>query len=56
MIFFWLPGSLGTIPFLQVGIPAVLNVYFSVFSGCVQPYIFCMLTMQFVAQAAGTEE
>ena len=56
IIFFWLPGSLGTIPFLQVGIPAVLNVYFSVFSGCVQPYIFCMLTMQFVAQAAGTEE
>lgn len=56
MIFFWLPGSLSTIPFLQVGIPAVLNVYFSVFSGCVQPYIFCMLTMQFVAQAAGTEE
>lgn len=55
MIFFWLPGSLSTIPILQVGIPAVLNVYFTCFSGCVQPYIFCMLTMQFVASAASTD-
>lgn len=55
MLFFWLPGSLSSIPILQVGIPAVLNVYFTVFSGAVQPYIFCMLTMQFVGQAAATE-
>lgn len=32
----WLPGALGEIPFLQVGIPAVLSVYFDVFSGCLQ--------------------
>ncbi|HIV67532.1 MAG TPA: F0F1 ATP synthase subunit A [Candidatus Butyricicoccus stercorigallinarum] len=51
----WLPGALSSIPILQVGLPAVLNVYFSVFSGCVQPYIFCMLTMQFVASAASDE-
>lgn len=44
--------TLAAIPILQVGIPAVLNVYFSVFSGLVQPYIFCMLTMQFVSAAA----
>lgn len=44
--------TLAMIPILQIGIPAVLNVYFSVFSGLVQPYIFCMLTMQFVASAA----
>ena len=37
MLFFWLPGSLSSIPILQVGIPAVLNVYFTVFSGAVQP-------------------
>lgn len=52
LLLFWLPGALSSIPVLQVGIPAVLNVYFTCFSGLVQPYIFCMLTMQFVAQAA----
>ncbi len=41
----WLPGVLGEIPFLQIGIPAVLSVYFDVFSGCMQAYIFAMLTM-----------
>lgn len=55
-VLFWLPGALSTIPILQIGIPAVLNVYFGVFSGLVQPYIFCMLTMLFVSQAGETEE
>jgi len=41
----WLPGFLGDIPFLQVGIPAILSVYFDIFSGCIQAYIFAMLTM-----------
>ena len=41
----WLPGFLGEIPFLQIGIPAVLSVYFDIFSGCMQAYIFAMLTM-----------
>ena len=41
----WLPGVLGEIPFLQIGIPAVLSIYFDVFSGCMQAYIFAMLTM-----------
>ena len=41
----WLPGFLGEIPFLQVGIPAILSVYFDIFSGCIQAYIFAMLTM-----------
>ena len=41
----WLPGVLGEIPFFQIGIPAVLSVYFDVFSGCMQAYIFAMLTM-----------
>lgn len=40
-----LPGILGEIPFLQIGIPAVLSVYFDIFSGCMQAYIFAMLTM-----------
>lgn len=51
----WLPGALSTIPILQIGIPAVLNVYFTVFSGVVQPFIYCMLTMLYIAQAGETE-
>lgn len=45
----WLPGILGEIPFLQVGIPAVLSLYFDIFSGCLQAFIFSMLTMLYVA-------
>lgn len=45
----WLPGFLGEIPFLQTGIPAVLSVYFDLFSGCLQAYIFAMLTMIYVS-------
>lgn len=45
----WLPGFLGEIPFLQIGIPAVLSVYFDLFSGCLQAYIFAMLTMMYVS-------
>ena len=40
-----LPGFLADIPIFQVGIPAVLSVYFDVFSGCLQAFIFAMLTM-----------
>ena len=52
----WLPGFLGEIPFLQVGIPAVLSVYFDVFSGCLQAFIFAMLTMMYVAGGFPAEE
>lgn len=41
----WLPGFLGEIPFLRVGLPAILSMYFDVFSGCLQAFIFAMLTM-----------
>lgn len=43
-------GSIGFSVF-QVGIPAVLSVYFDLFSGCIQAYIFAMLTMVNVASA-----
>ncbi len=52
----WLPGFLGDIPFLQIGIPAVLSIYFDVFSGCLQAYIFAMLTMLYVAGGFPQEE
>lgn len=51
LIFGRLPGLLGEIPFLQIGIPAVLSVYFDVFSGCLQAFIFAMLTMLYVSGA-----
>ena len=49
----WIPNSfLSSIPILQVGVPAVLSLYFDLFSSCIQAYIFCMLTMANVASAA----
>lgn len=32
------------------GIPGVLHIYFDLFSGAIQTYVFCMLTMAFVRQ------
>lgn len=52
----WLPGALGEIPFLQVGIPAILSIYFDVFSGCLQAFIFAMLTMMYVSGGFPMEE
>lgn len=49
LLFGWLPGLLGEIPFLQVGIPAILSLYFDLFSGCLQAFIFAMLTMLYIA-------
>lgn len=51
----WLPGVLGEIPFLQVGIPAILSIYFDVFSSCMQAFIFAMLTMLYIGGAASKE-
>ena len=51
----WLPGLLGKIPFLQVGIPGVLSIYFDVFSSCMQAFIFSMLTMLYIGNAAKAE-
>ncbi len=47
----WLPGVLSDMPLLRVGLPAVLSVYFDVFSGVMQAFIFAMLTMLNVAGA-----
>ena len=58
-LFSLLPGVvgdiLGNIPFLAVGVPAVLSVYFDWFSGCMQAFIFCMLTTMFIGNAAAQE-
>ena len=47
----WLPGFIADFPLFQVGIPAVLSIYFDVFSGCLQAFIFAMLTMMYVSGA-----
>lgn len=49
LIFGKLPGVLGGFPFLRIGIPAVLSIYFDLFSGCLQAFIFAMLTMSYVS-------
>ncbi len=51
-----LPGFLGEFPLFQIGIPAVLSIYFDVFSGVLQAYIFAMLTMLYVAGAFPADE
>ena len=43
-------------PLFAIGIPAVLSVYFDMFSGCIQAYIFGMLTMVYVSNANAPEE
>lgn len=52
-IFGWLPAYLVSLvpPFLQVGIPAFLSLYFDFFSSFVQAFVFCLLTMVYVAGA-----
>lgn len=51
-------GLLGSIqiPILQLGIPAVLSVYFDLFSGFVQAFVFTLLSMVYIASACPPEE
>ena len=42
---------IGSIPFLQVGLPAILSIYFDVFTSFLQAYIISMLTMVYVGSA-----
>lgn len=54
-----LPGVLGDvlaqIPILDVGVPAITSVYFDWVSGVLQAFIFCMLTVMFISNAAAEE-
>ncbi len=56
ILFSWLPSFLSDIPILRIGIPAVLSVYFDIFSGLLQAFIFAMLTMLYVAGAFNEDE
>jgi len=56
MLLGWLPGFLGDFPFLQIGLPAILSLYFDIFSGLMQAFIFAMLTMLYIATAGPDPE
>lgn len=56
MLLGWLPGWLGQFPFLRIGLPAVLSIYFDVFSGCLQAYIFAMLSMLYISGGFPADE
>lgn len=56
ILFQWLPGALADIPILQIGLPAVLSIYFDVFSSVLQAFIFCMLTVLYISLAATKED
>ena len=51
-----LPGTLADIPILRVGIQSVLSIYFDVFSGLMQAFIFAMLTMLNISGAVPWED
>ncbi|MBO5322592.1 MAG: F0F1 ATP synthase subunit A [Oscillospiraceae bacterium] len=44
------------IPILQVGVPAVLSIYFDLFSGFVQAFVFSLLSMVYIAGACPPPE
>ena len=46
----------GMLPiFVKIGIPSALHVYFDLFSGAIQAYVFCMLTMTFISDKRNVE-
>ena len=48
----WIPNAFfSSIPIFQVGIPAVLSLYFDFFSGAIQALVFCMLSMVYIGTA-----
>lgn len=53
LLFSWLPSAVAAVmpPVLQAGIPAFLSIYFDLFSGFVQAFVFSLLTMVYVGTA-----
>ena len=46
----------GLLKWFAVLWPAALHVYFDLFSGAIQTYVFCMLTMTYITNAYGDSE
>jgi len=53
LVFGWLPEAVLAVipPIFQVGIPAVLSVYFDLFSGFIQAFVFSLLSMVYIGMA-----
>lgn len=49
-------GLLGVIKYFIFPAFSFLHIYFDVFSGAIQSYVFCMLTMVYVSQCFGEED
>ena len=47
-----LPDMISSIPFLRIGIPAILSMYFDIFSGLLQAFIFAILTALYISNGA----
>ena len=45
----------GLIRSIATGWPAALYMYFDLFSGAIQTYVFCMLTMTYISDAIGED-
>jgi len=48
--------GLAGVPYLEVGIPGIMSLYFDVFSGGVQALVFSLLTMVYVSNACPPPE
>jgi F-type H+-transporting ATPase subunit a len=46
----------GLLRIIALAWPSVLHIYFDLFSGAIQTYVFCMLTMTYVSQACGGDD
>ena len=58
LVFGWLPDQILSVfpTVFQIGIPAVLSIYFDLFSGFVQALVFSLLTMVYVGGACPPPE
>lgn len=52
----WISAEIAMLPIFQIGIPAFLSIYFDLFSGFVQAFVFSLLTMVYVGAACPPPE
>ena len=52
----WISAEIAMFPIFQIGIPAFLSIYFDLFSGFVQAFVFSLLTMVYVGAACPPPE
>ncbi len=55
LAFSWLTEAISSFPIFQVGIPAIFSLYFDIFSGCLQAYVFATLAMLNISMAGSDE-